>query len=187
MTEDRTLKKASRTIAKHLAAALIALPVAALPGTAHAQNVDVVGFGNSAAGREILTLVNATRASVGLGALTWDTGLEACAMQRAAEASIYFSHTRPNGTDWSTVTPAATARAENLASGQTTAAQVHADWVGSPAHCANIVNGSYVSFACAEFVADDGQTYWIELFSSAAGTGLTGNPFNERVLCHVEK
>lgn len=187
MSNSKKTIHSRRRIAACIVSALLAAPIVTAPPVAYAATVDVVGYGNSQMGREVLALVNATRASVGLGALTWDTGLESCAMQRAAEASLAFGHARPNGTDWSTAVPVATARAENLASGQKTAAQVHADWVASAGHLANIIGTGYVSFGCAEFVADNGQTYWIELFSSAPGTGLTGKAFNERVLCKVEK
>ena len=41
----------------------------------------------------------------GLSALTYDYDLEAVAMLRATEISTRFSHTRPDGSKWSTAFP----------------------------------------------------------------------------------
>ncbi len=44
-------------------------------------------------------LVNDQRAAAGLGSLVWNGGLESVASVRAEEASVSFSHTRPNKKD----------------------------------------------------------------------------------------
>ena len=55
-------------------------------------------------GMDILTRVNGIRAANGLKPLRYDTNLDAPALVRATEASTFFSHTRPNGTEWYSVT-----------------------------------------------------------------------------------
>lgn len=62
---------------------------------------------------------NISKTYPNLQKLTYDYTLEAIAMQRAAEAAISFSHTRPNNTAWNTVTGFNQyySRAENLAAG----------------------------------------------------------------------
>ena len=53
-------------------------------------------FQQSAA-RSMLGMVNSLRSGAGRSSLQWDTRLEEIAMQRAAEITEYFAHTRPNG------------------------------------------------------------------------------------------
>ena len=47
----------------------------------------------------MLSLVNQERADYGLSALEMDSGMHEAAMLRAYECSYYFSHTRPDGSD----------------------------------------------------------------------------------------
>ncbi len=53
--------------------------------------------------REAGVLINQARKDGGVKVLTYDYGLEELACQRAEEASIYFSNTRPDGRDFSTI------------------------------------------------------------------------------------
>ena len=72
-----------------------------------------------------------------------------------------FSHTRPDGTAWRTVSSAA--YGENIAMGQRTADKVMAAWMTSSGHRANILRASYGSIGvCA--VVSGGVTYWVQLF-----------------------
>ena len=66
---------------------------------------------------------NVTQKKVnGLRPLTYDTELEKAAMLRASELVNFFSHTRPDGSKWSTAFPQGNFyRGENIAYGFTTA------------------------------------------------------------------
>ena len=51
---------------------------------------------------QVVKLVNEERAKVGAGALTLDKEIEAAALVRAKEIEISFSHSRPDGRNFST-------------------------------------------------------------------------------------
>lgn len=118
--------------------------------------------------REILTLVNAERESVGAPPLYWDYELASAAAVRAAELPLLTNeqnanHLRPDGSDWYTVSDYT--YAENIAYGQRSVSEVHYAWVGSSGHYGNIINSGYSSFGAALYTTDDGYGYyWIEEF-----------------------
>lgn len=125
------------------------------------------GAGAAAARRDdlaaqVVQLVNAARAREGLGSLRVDAELSRAAAIRAEEIARVFSHTRPDGTPWRTVS--ARAFAENIARGQRTAEKVMAAWLTSRAgHRENILRPGYRSIgACALTV--NGVTCWVQLF-----------------------
>ena len=62
---------------------------------------------------EVFNLINDIRIQEGLNALEWDLELFEVAQIRAEEASVYWSHTRPNGSEWYTVSKSV--HGENLA------------------------------------------------------------------------
>ena len=111
---------------------------------------------------QVVRLVNAARAREGLGPLRMDAALTRAASIRAAEIVRVFSHTRPDGSSWRTVS--ASAYAENIARGQRTAEKVVAAWLTSrTGHRENILRPGYQSIGvCALTV--DGVTYWVQLF-----------------------
>lgn len=51
----------------------------------------------------LLSLINASRQAVGLAPLRFETERYECALIRAKELKISYSHTRPNGSEWHTV------------------------------------------------------------------------------------
>ena len=53
--------------------------------------------------RKLGVSINNLRKSKGLVAYTYDNGLEEKACQRATEAAVYYSNTRPDGRDFSTI------------------------------------------------------------------------------------
>lgn len=73
-------------------------------------------------------LLNEIRRENGLNVLTWNDDLGPAALIRAQEATILWSHTRPDGTDWYTVNPDLV-YGENLANGYTTAENVVNAWM----------------------------------------------------------
>ena len=99
---------------------------------------------------EMIELINATRASYGLHALSLDTGaLGTAAQVRAAEASTYVSHYRPNGTSYKTALDEAGAyyndAAEILTYAGTTAQSGLNWWMSSPAHRSYILSSTHTS------------------------------------------
>ncbi len=115
---------------------------------------------------QVLDLVNEQRVDAGLSALAMDTGLLDAAMQRAAELSVCFNHTRPNSTTCFTVSESA--KAENIAAYQGIPAAVMDSWMNSSGHKANILNSSYTSIGIGCFKIVN-RYYWVQLF----GTGIS--------------
>ena len=110
---------------------------------------------------EVVRQVNVERRKAGLQELKVSAELTRAAKVRAAEIVRKFSHTRPDGTSWSTVSSAV--YGENIARGQRTADKVMAAWLTSSGHRANIMRPSFGSIGvCA--VVSDGVTYWVQLF-----------------------
>ena len=118
---------------------------------------------SQAAAKAAFDIVNVKRQEVGLGALSWNSGLEQASAVRAVEASQSFSHTRPDGSDWWTVN-SNLMYGENLAKGYATAASAVDAWIASPTHKANIMDTEFVSGAIAIHIAPDGHWYWAQEF-----------------------
>ena len=125
----------------------------AISGTAESQ----------AAAKAAFDIVNAKRQEAGLGALTWNSGLEQASAVRAVEASQSFSHTRPDGSDWWTVN-SNLMYGENLAKGYASAQAAVDAWLASPTHKANIMDVEFVSGAITIHVNGNGQWYWAQEF-----------------------
>lgn len=123
---------------------------------------------------EVIRLVNEERAKSGLSPLTKSATLEAPALIRAQEQEKKFSHTRPNGSSWSTVFDDfgiyATYRGENLAYGQKTPAKVMKSWMESEGHRKNIMDPRFTEIAVGIY-QNGGVTYWSQLFMDGGGTG----------------
>ena len=112
---------------------------------------------------EVVSLVNAERANVGLPALRVDSELTRAACVRAQEIVRQFSHTRPNGTSWSTVS--ASAHGENIAKGYRNASAVMVGWMNSQGHRENIMRSSFGSIGVCAYTYN-GTTYWVQLFGN---------------------
>lgn len=110
---------------------------------------------------QVVEQVNRQRAQYGLSALRVDETLEEAAQIRALEITQKFSHTRPDGSQWATVTSGA--YGENIARGQKSADKVMAAWLTSAGHRANILKSSYGSIGVCAYV-HNGVTYWVQLF-----------------------
>ena len=111
---------------------------------------------------QVVDLVNAERAKLGLGSLRVDAGLTRAAQVRAQEIARVFSHTPPDGSSWSTVSAAAFG--ENIARGQRSAQKVMAAWMtSSNGHRETILHPSYGSIGVA-CVKSAGVMYWVQLF-----------------------
>lgn len=118
---------------------------------------------------EVLRLVNQERAKAGLSAFTTKSTLTAAANKRAQETVQSFSHTRPNGSSFSTVLKefGVTYRAagENIAYGQKSPQEVVTGWMNSPGHRANILNGNFNTIGIGVYQAN-GRIYWTQLFTN---------------------
>lgn len=110
---------------------------------------------------DVLTLMNEVREEAGLEALTMDEDLQEVAYTRAVECSEKFSHTRPNGQAWYTVS--GLTKGENLAHARNYNQQkpenVVFAWTLSQGHYANLVRGSFTSVGIAYYSAENGHTY----------------------------
>ena len=121
---------------------------------------------------DVLTLVNKVRIKNSLNQLTWGDTCADGANIRATESKTEYSHTRPDGSSWSTVCPAPEGgvSGENLAIGNAAVspATVVALWMGSEGHRANILNPEYTKLAVGfDFDLDsEYKTYWSQFFST---------------------
>ena len=110
---------------------------------------------------EIIAQVNAERAKHGLGTLAYDAFLSQAASVRAVEIADKFSHTRPDGTSWNTVS--SRAYSENIARGYKTVDKVMAAWLTSDGHRKNILKKSYTTIGVAVY-EENGILHWVQLF-----------------------
>ncbi len=110
---------------------------------------------------QVVAQVNAERARYGLSALQADADLTSAACLRAQEITQTFSHTRPDGSSWSTVSQKA--YGENIAKGQSTPDKVMAAWLSSQGHRENILRSSFGSIGVCAYRLN-GVLYWVQLF-----------------------
>ncbi len=116
---------------------------------------------------EVVRLVNVERANRGLSALTIDSSLCDAAAVRAKEICSVFSHTRPDGTSWSTAMPSKynnVARGENIAGNYASPSAVVNAWMNSSGHRANILSESY-NYIGVGYAYSGGDIYWAQLFA----------------------
>ena len=120
--------------------------------------------------QEVVRLVNVERAKAGLTALTLDTELEKAATIRSNEIINNFSHTRPNGSSFSTVLKenniSYKLAGENIAWGQKTPEAVVTAWMNSEGHRANIMNTSFSKIGVGNVKNASGTIYWTQLFTN---------------------
>ena len=90
-----------------------------------------------------------------------DPELTRAACVRAGEIARSFSHTRPDGSAWSTVSGAA--YGENIARGQNSAEKVIAAWMTSTSHRENMLRASYGSVGICAYKVN-GVMHWVQLF-----------------------
>lgn len=123
--------------------------------------------------RDVLTLVNQERAKNGLAALSWGSTCEGAANTRAREIMSSYSHTRPDGSSWSTTCPIPSSggkSGENLNAGNAAVSPqtVVASWMASPDHRKNILDPDF-KYLSVGFVFDPNsahKTYWSQYFTT---------------------
>lgn len=106
---------------------------------------------------EVFDLINDIRKEEGLNTLEWNSDLYDVAKIRAEEASVFWSHTRPDGSEWYTVSKSV--HGENLARKYLTPAETVDAWMNSEGHRENILRENFDRCAIALFVTENGY-FW---------------------------
>ena len=166
--------------------ALMAMVFSLAFGASHAQaalktvTLPVSGTINYTEVTKALALINKERTSLGLNTLQFDSVLQKCAEQRAAEIVLYGTHYDPAGT--SSAAPVltlnklcgktvfsgsdiGTSLGENIGFCQTSASAVYKTWYNSPGHHAALINSNYKYCGIAMLRYND-VNYWIYVASS---------------------
>lgn len=118
---------------------------------------------------EVFRLTNIERNKLGIASLKHHEKLQQAAMQRAKEISIKFSHTRPNGTDSSTILGeygVACSHGENIAAGFTDPDDVVNAWMKSDGHRAALLNSVATHVGIGVYIKADGTYCCVQDFSS---------------------
>ena len=123
---------------------------------------DIIKINCSEKELECYNLINQYRQENGLDVLCWDDKLYEYAKIRAAEASVKWSHTRPDGTSWKEIDPN-TFQGENLAKGYDTAQDAVNAWIASQGHKENILRENFNRTAIAFYNAENGW-FWCQTF-----------------------
>lgn len=118
---------------------------------------------------QVIKLVNEERAKAGLPALTMSKDITTAANVRAKEIKQSFSHTRPDGSSFSSVLSqygiSFRGSGENIAWGQKTPEQVMNAWMNSDGHRANILNKNFKNIGVGYYQDANGVKYWVQLFT----------------------
>lgn len=137
-------------------------PASSRPQSSGSQN------GSLSYAEQVVQLVNQERAREGLKPLAISQPAAAAAQKRAREIETEFSHTRPDGTSFSTALAeqgASYRRAgENIAWGQKTPEQVVQGWMNSSGHRANILNANFTAIGVGYYQNAAGRPFWAQLF-----------------------
>lgn len=146
-------------------------PIPAKPTTAPKSTVNNTTNSSTTKNyaNEVMRLVNQQRAKAGLSAFTTNNSLTAAANKRAQEIAISFSHTRPNGSGFSTVlkeySVSYNAAGENIAYGQRSPKEVVNAWMNSPGHRANILKSKFKKLGIGVY-QKNGTYYWTQEFTN---------------------
>lgn len=119
---------------------------------------------------EVIRLVNIEREKTGRPALTPNNELNRVARIKSEDfiKNNYFSHNSPTyGTPFDMIRSfgiSFTAAAENIASGQRSAAEVMNTWMNSQGHRTNILNSTYNQIGVGVARDDNGNLFWTQMF-----------------------
>lgn len=142
----------------------ISIPEESIPEGSETPTPETLSYA-----RQIVNLVNQERAKAGLSVLTMDEDITAAANVRAKEIKQSFSHTRPNGSSFSSALKeqgvSFRGSGENIAWGQKSPEQVMAGWMNSSGHRANILNENFKNIGVGYYQDDNGVNYWVQLFT----------------------
>ncbi len=134
---------------------------------------------------QVVTLVNAHRAELGLGPLTTLGSLGAAASWKARHMAMYtyMAHEDPAppidrsvGERLAACGYSGGAWGENIAYGYPSAEAVVAAWLASPGHRANIENPSYTAIGVGAASSTGGAVYWAQEFGVSGAPTLPSVP-----------
>ncbi len=131
---------------------------------------------------QILDILNGQRAANGLPTLTMDKDLMEAAMFRGAEINVCWSHTRPNGSSCFSI--CSKSYAENIAYGQTGAADVMNAWLGSDGHRKNMFNSRYSTVGIGVVIIN-GRRYYVQIFGFSNLNPVPAKPSNQNMSVKV--
>ena len=135
-----------------------------VPSETQPSVYDISGYSVGALETAMMNEINSYRAAEGLGELEINSWLCAIASARAYEACQSWSHTRPNGTYYTTVFEdygyGCGASAENLlyTSGGEDATTLVARWMGSEGNRSSLMNAGFYTIGIGAYY-DNGFTY----------------------------
>lgn len=142
----------------------VSLPSPSRPAAGSSSN----STGTLSYSEQVVQLVNKEREKAGLQPLAISQPAAAAALVRAKETERSFSHTRPDGRQFSTALTEQGVRfrtsGENIAWGQRTPEQVMQGWMNSPGHRSNILNANYTAIGVGYYRNTSGTNYWTQLF-----------------------
>lgn len=134
------------------------------------DNSSTTTSSNAAFTKEVLRLVNIERAKEGLSQLTTNSTLEKAAYIRSQEIKKSFSHTRPNGSSFSSILKELNisyqAAGENIAYGQRTPEAVVNAWMNSSGHRANIMSKNFNKLGVGCYIDSNNVVYWTQIFTN---------------------
>lgn len=141
-----------------------------IPADTGVPGTPSVPSSTSALETEVIRLVNVERAKAGRPALTTNSEVSRIARLKSEDfvKNNYFSHNSPTyGTPFDMLRSFGikyTAAAENIASGQGTAADAMRSWMNSSGHRANILSSTYNQIGVGVARASNGNLYWTQMF-----------------------
>lgn len=118
--------------------------------------------------QEVLLLVNAERATVGLPALQWHDEATEVAWAHSVDMDVrdFFDHENPDGElPWDRLTAAGVSyrsAGENIAWGYSSPDSVMTAWMNSDGHRANILRDGYTHIGIG--VHSNGSIWWTQVF-----------------------
>jgi uncharacterized protein YkwD len=125
--------------------------------------------------RQVLTLINIERAQVGVSPLTWNGTLAEIAEDYACTmaAEDFFDHVHPVTGDGPAERAVSAgyeffAIGENLAAGQTSAAEAVEGWMNSPGHRDNLLSPEWRETGLGVRRGGSLRIYWVQQFGKPA-------------------
>ncbi len=110
----------------------------------------------------VINAVNEQRVANGLSPLSHSTELSKAANIRAKEISVIFSHTRPDGSFWFTVSPLAAG--ENMVKGYNTPDEMMQAWINGESY-KEMLAKEYKTIGVGCYYDSNTDTYyWVQLF-----------------------
>jgi uncharacterized protein YkwD len=122
----------------------------------------------------VVALVNNERLAKGAKPLSVAEKAQSTAETRVRELAKSFSHTRPNGTKWSTALKSSGLKyktsGENIAGGMSTPEKAVEMLMDSSGHRANILNTAYDTIGVGHYEPSSAKwgDYWVQIFAGNA-------------------